>query len=139
MLEFHVTRRGAAVIGLWITLICGILCFVLRYLLAAWSFIIFAVCAAVALTLGTAHFASCSVRCAEHHITVRSGILFCRTQRLPLKYISGCIILHSPLQRLTSTCVLILTTSGRMSFIWDAALAGAEKLSAHLTYERGVL
>ncbi len=139
MLEFHVTRRGGAVIGLWISLICGILCFLLRYLSAAWAVIIFIVCAALALTVGTAHFASCSVRCGKHHITVRSGILFCRTQRLPLKYISGCIILRSPLQRLTSTCILVLTTSGTLSVIWGAPLAGAEKLSAHLTYERGDL
>lgn len=139
MLEFRVSRRGAAVIGLWITLICGILCFVLRYLLGVWAIIIFLVCGALALTIGTAHFAACSLRCGAHHITVRSGILLCRTQRMPLKYISGCVILRSPLQRLTSTCVLILTTSGTLFFVWGAPLGDAERLSAHITYERGAL
>ena len=138
-MEFSVSRRGAAVISLWFVLVGAAvsLPFWKNYFVN--TFLFFFAYSALCLCLLTLHFASCTVRVGAHHITVRRGVLFLRTRRLPLRFVAGCHVLRSPLQRLTGTCCISLYAAGSFTFVAGAPFAKAEQLATLLTQGRHTL
>lgn len=137
-MEYAVTRRGAALVGLWGALAgCAVstpfwrLSFPGALLgLACWL----ALCGCVLVV----RLSSCRVRVGCHHLTVRTGLLFLSTKRFPLRFITGCHIWQSPLQRATGTCVLLLFSSGTSALLPGLRLRDAECLAAALS-QRGAL
>lgn len=60
---------------------------------------------------GAAAGSSC-VRVGGNHLTLRRGLLFPVTRRIPLRFLAGCHIVQTPLQRMTGTCLFFLYSSG---------------------------
>ena len=133
-MEFQVTRSGAALIGFWAAL-AGILVslpFWMLNLLAAllWTavWVLFCMCVLVP------RWASCRVRVGGNHLTVRRGLLFLSTKRMPLRFITGCHIVQTPLGRRRGGCVLVLLASGTSTVIPGIRRADAEQLAARLSH-----
>ena len=78
---------------------------------------------------------ACGVlRCAGNHLTLRRGLLFPVTRRIPLRFLAGCHIVQTPLQRMTGTCLFFLYSSGCTTLVPGMRKADAECLSAKLTH-----
>ena len=136
VLSFAATRRGAAVVGLWsfaASVLCALLLRGFGWLPGACWLL-----AALSLTALPAYLSSAQVRCGAHHLTLRRGRILLTVQRMPLRFIAGCTIWATPLQRMTGTCVLVVHTSGAMSVIPGVRRSDAERLTAHLS-QGGVL
>jgi membrane protein YdbS with pleckstrin-like domain len=133
-MEYHVSRRGAALIGLW----CAAPACALALLL--WRTAPAVVCTLLTLWLLACFCAlvprisSMRVRVGGNHLTLRSGILFLSTKRIPLRFITGCRIWQSPLQRRTGDCVLLLLASGTSALIPGIARRDAEHLASILSH-----
>lgn len=131
-MEFCVSRKGAAVVSLWFAAAGAVVS--IPFWRAFWletlgALIVYWI---LCLWLLTVRLASCKVRAGAHHLTVRRGVLFLTTRRLPLRWIAGCHILRTPLQRHTGTCLLVLYASGSITVVAGAPYAKAEQLSALL-------
>lgn len=133
-MEFAVSRRGSAVIGLWAIVLCALLCAPFWHSAFLPTLAVFCIGGALLFLLTAVHFSTCKVRCGVHHLTMRRGILYTVTRRVPLRFITGCQILRSPLQRITGTCLLLLFASGSTTLIAGANFADAQRLSAFLAY-----
>ncbi|MEF9970094.1 MAG: PH domain-containing protein [Ruthenibacterium sp.] len=138
-MEFAVSRRGGAVIGLWAVLLCALVCAPFWHSAFLPTLAVFLGGSMLLFLMAAVHFSACKVRCGAHHLTMRRGILYTVTRRIPLRFITGCQILRSPLQRLTGTCILLLFASGSTTLIAGANFADAERLSAFLAHGRGTV
>ena len=78
--------------------------------------------------------ASSCVRVGGNHLTLRRGLLFPVTRRIPLRFLAGCHIVQTPLQRMTGTCLFFLYSSGCTTLVPGMRKADAECLSAKLTH-----
>ncbi len=136
-MEFSVSRRGGTAVSLWFVLLLGLLCLPFWKAHFLQTLGVFLTGSAVFLVLFSLHFASCNVRVGAHHLTVRRGLLFTTTRRLPLRFITGCHILRTPLGRLCGVCALILCASGSTTILLGVNTADAERLAAFLAHERG--
>lgn len=133
-MEFFVPRRGAAIVGGWCAAVGALLClpFWKNYfgptlgVLIAWMALCFGVL--------SPRLSSSVVRVGGNHLTLRRGLLFPITRRIPLRFLAGCHIIQSPLQRLTGTCVFILYTSGCITLVPGMRKVDAERLAARLTH-----
>lgn len=137
-MEFFVSRRSAAVVGLWLTLV-GVIAatpFWKHYFFTTLCTLAVYVCAV--LLVCVMHFSTYRVRVGKHHLTLRGGLLFRFTKRMPLRFISGCYLLSTPLQRRLKVCVLILYSSAGITCIPGAPLTPAQALCALLTQGDGV-
>lgn len=65
---------------------------------------------------------------------LRRGLLFPVTRRIPLRFLAGCHIVQTPLQRMTGTCLFFLYSSGCTTLVPGMRKADAECLSAKLTH-----
>ena len=74
------------------------------------------------------------VRVGGNHLTLRRGLLFPVTRRIPLRFLAGCHIVQTPLQRMTGTCLFFLYSSGCTTLVPGMRKADAECLSAKLTH-----
>jgi len=137
-MEYTVPRRGAAIVSAWFAA-AGIL-LSLPFWNGGFAATLGALLVWFALCFGAlaARLASCVLRVGAHHLTLRRGLLFPVTRRVPLRYITGCHILQTPLQRMTGTCVLVLYASGCITVMPGAKRADAEALCTRLVYGGGV-
>lgn len=137
-MEFAVSRKGTAVVGLWFALAGGVLTlpFWKRFLPAALTaFLLWlALCFLLVLRLS-----SCRVRLGAHHLTVRRGLLLLTVRRLPLRCVTGCHLFVTPLQRRTGTCLLLLSASGCTTLLPGVPAEQAERLCALLMQGGAVL
>ncbi len=136
VMNFTATRRGAAIVGLWAF---GASC-LMAYLLAGFAWLpgLMWLCAALSVTALPAYLASAQLRCGAHHLTLRRGRVLSTVRRMPLRFITGCSIWATPLQRMTGTCVLVVHTSGVTTLVPGVRRSDAERLAAHLS-QGGVL
>lgn len=133
-MEFSVDRRGAAIVSGWCAAAGILVCLPFLWsfpvspliFLGLWLLLCFGVLAP--------RIASATVRVGGNHLTLRRGLFFPITRRIPLRFLSGCHIMQSPLQRMTGTCVFILYSSGCTTFIPGMRKADAELLSEKLTH-----
>ncbi len=133
-MEYAVPRRGAAIVSAWFAALGALVSLpfwrgafapTLAALLV-WFFLCFGALAA--------RLASCVLRVGAHHLTLRRGLLFPVTRRVPLRFITGSAILQTPLQRLTGTCLFVLYAGGCTTVMAGARRADAEALCARLNY-----
>lgn len=89
---------------------------------------------AVAYGVLAPRLASSCVRVGGNHLTLRRGLLFPVTRRIPLRFLAGCHIVQTPLQRMTGTCLFFLYSSGCTTLVPGMRKADAECLSAKLTH-----
>lgn len=68
--------------------------------------------------------ASSCVRVGGNHLTLRRGLLFPVTRRIPLRFLAGCHIVQTPLQRMTGTCLFFLYSSGCTTLVPGMRKAG---------------
>lgn len=132
-MEFSVSRRGAAVVCLWFVLLGAVVCLPFWRMAFPTTLLCLMAYTLLCFCLLAPHFASCRIRVGAHHLTVRRGILFVSTWRLPLRFITGCYVLRTPLQRLTGTCCLVLFASGSFTVLPGVRFCDAETLTAQLT------
>lgn len=136
-MEYTVPRRGAAVVSLWFAALGALL--LLLFLNVSVPALLAALLVWFALCFGalSARLASCVLRVGAHHFTVRRGLLFPVTRRVPLHFLTGCHIVQTPLQRMTGTCVMILYASGCTTVLPGARRADAEALCARYLHGGG--
>lgn len=133
-MDFRVTRRGAAIVSAWLAGAGSLL------LAAFWrggAGMLVLCCTALSAVCFFAvapRLASCSVRVGGNHLTVRQGLLFLSTKRLPLRFVTGCRIFQTPLCRAAGVCVLLLFSSGTVTLVAGARLADAEALAARISH-----
>lgn len=133
-MQFRVTRRGAAIVSAWAAGAGAVLLSafwrggagMLVLCCAAWGGVCFFALAP--------WLASCGVRVGGNHLTVRQGLLFLSTKRLPLRFVTGCRIFQTPLCRAAGVCVLLLFSSGTVTLVPGARLADAEALAARVSH-----
>lgn len=129
------TRRGSAVVGLWgFAACCAAAALVQGFAFLpalAW------LCAALSVTALPAYLSSARLRCGEHHLTLRRGRVLLTIRRIPLRFVAGCTIWATPMQRMTGTCVLVVHTSGSMTLVPGVRRAEAERLAARLSQGGG--
>lgn len=133
-MEFRVTRGGAALIGFWAILAGALVSLPFCLLDAAAALLGLAVWCAVCVCILVPRWASCRVRVGGNHLTVRKGLLFLVTKRMPLRFITGCRIVQTPLGRRSGGCVLVLIASGTSTIIPGVRRADAEQLAAKLSH-----
>ena len=133
-MEFRVTRSGAALIGFWVILAGAVVSIPFWSLNAVAALFWLAVWCVVCLCVLVPRWASCRVRVGGNHLTVRRGLLFRGTKRMPLRFISGCHILQTPVGRRMGGCVLVLIASGTFTVIPGIRRADAEQLAAKLSH-----
>ena len=130
VMTLRATRRGAAIVGLWSLAVSLAAAYLLRGLvylpLLAW------LAAALSVTAVPEYFSSVHVRVGAHHLTMRRGRVLTTVRRVPLRFVAGCSIWASPLQRMTGTCILLIHTSGSTTFLPGIRRSDAEQLAAYL-------
>lgn len=132
-MTIRVTRGAAALISTWLVA-AGFLVSLLfwrRWFLQ--TLLAFLAWSAVSMVLCTLYVASFRVFVGRHHISVRHGLFFLFTHRVPCRFVTGCHIWSSPLQRRMGSCILVLVSSGSTLLIPGAPLADAQALAARLT------
>ncbi len=132
-MEYTVPRRGAAVVSAWPAGLGAVLSLPFWKNNAAFTLPALLLWAAVCFGILAPRLSSCVLRVGGHHLTLRRGLLFPVTRRIPLRFVTGCHILQSPLQRMTGTCVLALYSSGVTTVAPGLRRADAEALAALLT------
>ncbi|WP_367925749.1 PH domain-containing protein [uncultured Ruthenibacterium sp.] len=133
-MEFRVTRSGAALIGFWAVLAGILISLPFWALNAAASLLGLAIWCVICVCILIPRWSSCRVRVGGNHLTVRRGILFLETKRMPLRFITGCRIVQTPLGRRRGGCVLVLIASGTSTIIPGIRRSDAEQLAAKLSH-----
>ena len=120
-MAFHATRRGAAIVGLWLVLAGA--------LVAVW---------AVAVFVGLVpRLASAKLYIGRHHVSARWGLLFPSVRRFPRRFVTGCHILETPLCRLAGVCVLMFSNSGACLILPGFEAKDAQQAARLLSLEEG--
>lgn len=109
-MTFHATRRGAAIVGLWLVLAGALAAFLFSP--GGWAPVLLAVWAAAVFGGLVPRLASARLYIGRHHVSARWGLLFPSVRRFPRRFVTGCHILETPLCRLTGVCVLMFSSSG---------------------------
>lgn len=133
-MEYRVPRRGAAIVSAWAALLGVPVSLPLWRLGAPAAFTLLFLWMALCFGALSARLASGVLRVGAHHFTLRRGRLFPVTRRVPLRFVTGCSILQSPLQRMTGTCLLLLYASGCTTLVAGLRRADAEALAERLSY-----
>ena len=129
-MEFHATRRGCAIAATWLALAGG----AVILLLAGVRPLLFLLWLAVCYGVAAPHLSSCRVRIGGNHLTIRRGLVFFSTKRIPLRFVTGCWLLRSPLCRATNTCLMIIFSSGSVSLVPGVRIADAERLAERVSH-----
>ncbi|MBD5101731.1 MAG: PH domain-containing protein [Subdoligranulum sp.] len=133
-MEYTVPRRGAAVVSAWFALLGALLSLPFWKNFFVSTLMTLLLWTAVCFGILAPRLSSCVLRVGGHHLTLRRGLLFPVTRRVPLRFLTGCHIVQSPLQRMTGTCVLLLYSSGVTTIAPGVRRADAEALAALLTH-----
>lgn len=133
-MEFRVTRSGAALIGFWAILAGALVSLPLWLVESGAALLTLILWCAVCVCILVPRWASCRVRVGGNHLTVRKGLLFLVTKRMPLRFITGCRIVQTPLGRRSGGCVLVLIASGTCAVIPGVRRSDAEQLAAKLSH-----
>lgn len=127
-MEVQATWRGCAIVSLWVAVL-GALVFTAflgprLLVILAWT--------ALSFLLLTPSLRTFRVHVDERRLTVRAGRVFFLKQHIPLRFITGCTVLRTPLGRLTRTGVFVLSFSGGVCVVCGLSLRDAAALSRHL-------
>ena len=133
-MEYTVPRRGAAVVSAWFAGLGALLSLPFWKNFFVTTLMTLLLWAAVCFGVLAPRLSSDVLRVGAHHLSLRRGLLFPVTRRVPLRFLTGCHILQSPLQRMTGTCVLLLYSSGVTTIAPGMRRADAEALAVMLTH-----
>ena len=78
---------------------------------------------------------STRVHVDERRLTVRAGRIFFLKQHMPLRFITGCTVLRTPLGRLSRTGVFVLSFSGGVCIVFGLSLRDAAALARRFALE----
>ena len=126
-MEFSVPRHGAAIVSGWCAALGAMLCLPFWKNFFTPTLAVFLLWLAACFGVLAPRLASSCVRVGGNHLTLRRGLLFPVTRRIPLRFLAGCHIVQTPLQRMTGTCLFFTLVPGMRK-------ADAECLSAKLTH-----
>ena len=132
--SFRATRAGAALVCGWLALAGAAVLFFLLPLPVGTRMLAALFWCVLCFGLLAPRLASCRVRVGGNHLTVRVGALFLPTKRIPLRFITGCRILQTPLGRMGGVCLLVLFGAGTWTLIPGVRAADAEALAARLSH-----
>ena len=127
-MAFHATRRGAAIVGLWLVL-AGALAALAPVLLAVWAAAVFGGL--------VPRLASARLYIGRHHVSARWGLLFPSVRRFPRRFVTGCHILETPLCRWAGVCVLMFSNSGAFLILPGFEAKDAQQAARLLSLEEG--
>ena len=133
-MEFSVPRHGAAIVSGWCAALGAMLCLPFWKYFFTPTLAVFLLWLAACFGVLAPRLASSCVRVGGNHLTLRRGLLFPVTRRIPLRFLAGCHIVQTPLQRMTGTCLFFLYSSGCTTLVPGMRKADAECLSAKLTH-----
>ena len=133
-MEFSVPRHGAAIVSGWCAALGAMLCLPFWKNFFTPTLAVFLLWLAACFGVLAPRLASSCVRVGGNHLTLRRGLLFPVTRRIPLRFLAGCHIVQTPLQRMTGTCLFFLYSSGCTTLVPGMRKADAECLSAKLTH-----
>ncbi len=138
-MEYTVPRRGAAVVSAWLAGLGALLVWLFWRDDFAFALPVLVFWTAVCFGIVSPRLSSYVLRVGGHHLSLRRGLLFPVTRRVPLRFVTGCHMVQSPLQRMTGTCVFLLYSSGVTTVVPGMRRADAEALAAMLTYGGKIL
>lgn len=129
-MAFHATRRGAAIVGLWLVLAGALAAFLFSP--GGWASALVAVWAVAVFVGLVPRLAS-----GRHHVSARWGLLFPSVRRFPRRFVTGCHILETPLCRLAGVCVLMFSSSGAFLILPGFEAKDAQQATRLLSLEEG--
>lgn len=125
-MAFHATRRGAAIVGLWLVLAGALAAFLLSP--GGWAPVFGGL---------VPRLASARLYIGRHHVSARWGLLFPSVRRFPRRFVTGCHILETPLCRLAGVCVLMFSNSGAFLILPGFEAKDAQQAARLLSLEEG--
>ena len=134
-MAFHATRRGAAIVGLWLVLAGALAAFLLSP--GGWAPVLLAVWAAAVFGGLVPRLASARLYIGRHHVSARWGLLFPSVRRFPRRFVTGCHILETPLCRLAGVCVLMFSNSGAFLILPGFEAKDAQQAARLMSLEEG--
>ena len=120
-MEFSVPRHGAAIVSGWCAALGAMLCLPFWKNFFTPTLAVFLLWLAACFGVLAPRLASSCVRVGGTHLTLRRGLLFPVTRRIPLRFLAG-------------TCLFFLYSSGCTTLVPGMRKADAECLSAKLTH-----
>ena len=132
-MEFSVPRHGAAIVSGWCAALGAMLClpFGKISLRRRWRYFC---CGCGVLRRAGAAAGFVLRACGRQPSDASARPAFPVTRRIPLRFLAGCHIVQTPLQRMTGTCLFFLYSSGCTTLVPGMRKADAECLSAKLTH-----
>lgn len=134
-MTFHATRRGAAIVGLWLVLAGALAAFLFSP--GGWAPVLLAVWAAAVFGGLVPRLASARLYIGRHHVSAHWGLLFPSVRRFPRRFVTGCHILETPLCRLAGVCVLMFSSSGAFLILPGFEAKDAQQAARLLSLEEG--
>ena len=125
-MAFHATRRGAAIVGLWLVRAGALAAFLLSP--GGWAAVFGGL---------VPRLASARLYIGRHHVSARWGLLFPSVRRFPRRFVTGCHILETPLCRLAGVCVLMFSNSGAFLILPGFEAKDAQQAARLLSLEEG--
>lgn len=127
-MKIQATWRGCAVASAWAA---GLGALVFTALLGP-NVLVLLGWTALTFLLLTPFLRSFCICLDEHRLVLRAGHMFFFKQHIPLRFITGCTVLRTPLGRLTHTGVVVLSFSGGVCVVCGLSLHDAALLSRRL-------
>ena len=134
-MAFHATRRGAAIVGLWLVLAGALAAFLFSP--GGWASALVAVWAVAVFVGLVPRLASAKLYIGRHHVSARWGLLVPSVRRFPRRFVTGCHILETPLCRLAGVCVLMFSNSGAFLILPGFEAKDAQQAARLLSLEEG--
>ncbi len=129
-MNVNITRQSAAAVTLWLLVPGAILSFATSlFFTNIYGFIFFALWSVVFVPFCMAYFSTFKLCIGKTHVSLRHGIFFKFTHRMPRAFITGCHIITSPLQRSKNVCILIILCASGFYVVPGISVGNAEKVA----------
>ena len=135
-LNFTVSKKGALLVGCWLTgfaAVAGFLFWLLFGLL--WGMGVFLLLTALSFCFGELHRRGYRVRITERELSIERGFFYRILQRIPRRCITGVSCFSSPLGRRLGVCAVVIHSTCLSTPIIGLTIADSERLRGALSLE----
>ncbi len=128
-MNIRVSRQNAAIISLWFIALGFIFSLIVLFFFnAIYALVFFAFFSLFSMLFGTVYFSSFKLFIGKTHVSLRHGRLLKFTHRMPRRFVTGCHIISSVLQRQKNICILIILCSSGFYIVPGITLNCAQKV-----------
>ncbi len=118
-MQFTVKNKGALIISMELALLCAVVSGIVAILFFWLGILLGAVCLLACILLYfRMHRARVCI--SETELTLHKGVFFPLILRIPVRFLTACHILQTPLQRAFGVCVCVLISSGTFALLLGA-------------------